>query len=84
MSWRDETPEPVHDDLDRLADRALSAAAFVAPVESQEGDAVRVELEHRDGGPALELLLPYRGADRRGSLELGELTAAAGDRRVWL
>jgi hypothetical protein len=141
MSWRDDTPQPVQDDLDRLADRSLSAAqhfleqdgefypfamaltaagaeemsgadpgegenpssqaviellheglraqreglraaAFIAPVETSDGDAVRVEVEHRDGGPALELLLPYRGAGRRGS-EFGELTAAPGDRSVW-
>ena len=59
----------------------IRAAAFVAPVETRDGDAVRVELEHRDGGPALELLLPYRSAD--GTVEFGELTAAPGEARVW-
>lgn len=112
MSWRDDTPQPVQDDLDLLADQALSAAqhllendgqcypfavnlsndgtpemaaadpgegeppssqavlellysgaaaqrdairavAFAATVETADGDAVRVEIEHRDGGPSL-------------------------------
>jgi hypothetical protein len=143
MSWRDETPQTVQDDLDLLADEALSAAryflakqrgefypfgvrlpldgepemvaadpgegdhpaseavldllyesvtamsegtravAFVAPVESPEGDAVRVELEHRDRGPALTLLLPYRYRTLRGTVETGDLVATPGERRVW-
>jgi hypothetical protein len=139
MPWRDDTPQPVQDDLDLLADQALTAAqhfleqngelypfamnladdgsplmagadpgegeppssqavlemlysgaaaqrdanraaAFVAPVTTTDGDAVRVELEHRDGGPALALLLPYRIGD---TVELGQLAAAPGERRVW-
>ena len=143
MSWRDETPPAVQDDLDLLAHEALSAAthllgkqggefypfgvrlpvdgepefvgadpgegehpapqavldllhesmsamregtravAFAAPVEIPEGDAVRVELEHRDGGPALLLLLPYRRRRLRRSVETGELVATPGERRVW-
>jgi len=143
MSWRDETPTSVQDDLDLLADQALSAAvhllekngefypfaasldhegtpemaaadpgegehpssqavldllydsaaswresrraaAFAAPVETPDGDAVRVELEHRDGGPALALLLPYQRKKFRTTVEFGEVTAAPGDRRVWV
>jgi hypothetical protein len=141
MTWRDETPGEVQDDLDRLADEALSsaqrllesygefypfgvrladggdvkivsadpgqgefpssqavldllyesvaatrdgtrAAAFAAPVETEDGDAVRVGLEHRDGGPALELLLPYR-SEPNTTIEFGELSASPGDRHVW-
>jgi hypothetical protein len=76
--------------LDLLYDGAvtqrdgLRAAAFVAPVETPDGDAVRVEAEHRDGGPALMLLLPYRRKKLRKAVEFGELTAAGGDRRVWV
>lgn len=143
MSWRDDTPEPVQDDLDLLANQALSAAqhllekngefypfaftltadgapqmagadpgegerpasqsvldllydgavaqrdglraaAFVAPVETSDGDAVRVEAEHRDGGPALTLLMPYRRKKLRKAVEFGQLTAAEGVRRVWV
>jgi hypothetical protein len=143
VSWRDETPQAVQDDLDLLARDALSAAtdllgrqrgelypfgmrlpvdgerellaadpgqgehpasqavlellyeslramrdgsravAFVAAVESPDGDAVRVELEHRDGGPALVLLLPYRTRRLRRAVETGELEAAPGERRIW-
>lgn len=62
---------------------SLSGAAFIAAVETHSGDAIRVEVEHRDGGPALVLLLPYRRKRMRKAVELGQLTAAAGDRRVW-
>jgi hypothetical protein len=143
MSWRDETPEPVQDDLDLLADQALSAAAhllekngefypfaisldnegapemaaadpgegehpssqavldllyeraasgrgdhrgaaFAAPVEMFDGDAVRVEIEHRDGGPALVLFLPDQRRKLRKSVEFGDVTAGTGKRRVWV
>jgi hypothetical protein len=142
MSWRDDTPQPVQDDLDLLADRALSAAqhllekngefypfgvnlasdgaptmvaaepgegeypssqtvldmlhsgaaaqrdairaaAFVAPVETANGDAVCVEIEHRDGGPSLELLLPYQRKRLRKTFEFGQLAAGVGERHVW-
>jgi hypothetical protein len=142
MTWRDDTPQPVQDDLDLLADQALSAAqhflekngefypfavslsndgaptmaaadpgegefpssqvaldllyrgaegdrdairaaAFVAPVETPDGDSVRVAIEHRDGGPALELLLPYRRKKLRKTVELGPLAAGSAERRVW-
>src|ERR687894_745758 len=143
MSWRSETPPAVQEDLDLLADEALSAAthllgeqggefypfgvrlpndgkpelvgadpgegehpapqavldllyesmsamregtravAVAAPVETPEGDAVRVELEHRDGGPALALLLPYRRRRLRRTFEFGDLAATPGERRVW-
>jgi hypothetical protein len=143
VSWRDDTPQPVQDDLDLLAHEALTAAtdllakqrgelfpfgyrlrldgekellaadpgqgeqplgqavldllyestlamrdgsravAFVAPVESPDGDAVRVELEHRDGGPALVLLVPYRTRRLRRAVETGELVASPGERRIW-
>ena len=62
---------------------AIRAAAFASPVETADGDAVRVEIEHRDGGPALVLLLPYRTKKLRKAVEFGELTAGAGERRIW-
>jgi hypothetical protein len=142
MSWRDDTPQSVQDDLDLLAGEALSAAqhlveknaefypfafhlstdgapkmagadpgqgeypssqavlellyssagaqrgaikaaAFVAPVETADGDAVRVELEHRDGGPPLELLLPYRTKKLGTRVQFGPVAAAAGQRHIW-
>ena len=57
--------------------------AFGAPVETPEGDAVRVELEHREGGPALALLLPYRYRRLRRTVETGNLMATPGERHVW-
>jgi hypothetical protein len=141
MSWRDETPQRVQDDLDLLAHEALSTAksfvgeqdefypfgmrlradgepemvgadpgegehpasaivdllceylvtvredtravAFVTPVETSEGDAICVEIEHGAGGPALALVLPYRYRRLRRKVETGELVALPGERRVW-
>jgi hypothetical protein len=142
MSWRDDTPRAIQDDLDLLADEALSAAqhlleengefypfavklskdgapvmagadpgqgeqpssqavldllysdatadrdairaaAFAAPVETTDGDAVRVEIEHRDGGPSLALLLPYRRKPLRKTFEFGQLAAGVAERRIW-
>ena len=59
-------------------------AAFVAPVETSDGDAVRVEVEHRDGGPALALFLPYQPKKLRRSMEFGEVTVGTGERHVWV
>src|SRR4051812_37232475 len=39
---------------------AYRAAGFVADVKADGSDAVRVEAEHRDGGPALVILMPYQ------------------------
>jgi hypothetical protein len=59
------------------------AMAIVAAVEAHDGDAIRVELEHRDGGPALAVLLPYRRRAIRRSIQYGELFAEESERRVW-
>jgi hypothetical protein len=143
MSWRDATPQAIQDDLDLVANVALSAAthllgrqrgelypigvrlpdhgepemigadpgagehpasesvlellyesmramrdgtravAVAAAVETADGDAVRVEVEHRDGGPALTLLLPYQVTRLGRGVETGDLVAAPGERRVW-
>jgi hypothetical protein len=143
MTWRDETPQALQNDLDLLAEQALDfaqhllekhgefypfavnlsedgtpqmaaadpgegehpssqavldllyegavanrdgmrAAAFATPVETPDGDAVRVEMEHRDGGPAIALLLPYRRKKLRKAVEFGQPTAAAGERHIWV
>lgn len=143
VSWRETTPEPVQNDLDLLADRALSAAqhflekngefypfamtlhddgvpamvgaepgegkfpsstsvldllyegvaaqrddiraaAFASDVATELGDAVRAEIEHRDGGLAIALLLPYRRKGLRKRFEFGELVAEAAQRRIWV
>ena len=66
-----------------LAARAqeLRAAAIVSDVKLGSGeDAIRVEVEHREGG-ALAVVLPYK---KRGqSVTYGNLAALPGERRVW-
>ena len=47
-----------------------------------ESDAVRVELEHRDGH-AISVLLPYKRKRLRRGLDFGDLSAGPGERRVW-
>jgi hypothetical protein len=67
------------------ADRGgMRAAAFATPVQTPDGDGVRVEIEHRDGGPAIALLLAHRRKKLRRAIEFGQLTAAAGERRIWV
>ena len=63
---------------------ALRAVAFIADVRLAGSDAVRVELEHRDGGPGLAVLAPYRLAGLlRKRARFGDLELADGTRRVW-
>ena len=61
------------------------AVGFVAAVNSNGADVVRIEAEHRDGGPALVILMPY---ERKGLLKkvftYGQMSAASGERRVWM
>jgi hypothetical protein len=67
----------------RSTSTATRAAAFVSDVRlggPASGDAIRVELEHREG-VSLVVLLPYRR--NRGEVEYGDLSAQSGDRRVW-
>ncbi|MBB5785458.1 hypothetical protein [Jiangella mangrovi] len=61
----------------------LRAAAFVAQVVVDGSDAIRVELEHREGA-AIAVLLPYAGAEPGGGgVEYGELSAGPGEHQVW-
>lgn len=61
----------------------LLAGGVVADTTVDGGDAVRVELEHRDGGPALVVVVPYRSSWVAGQISLGERRVALGTRRVW-
>jgi hypothetical protein len=66
-----------------LASRAqeLRAAAIVSDVKIGSGeDAIRVEIEHREGG-ALAVVLPYKKRGR--NVTYGGLAALPGERRVW-
>jgi hypothetical protein len=77
----------VLEDLYRAAQQASGttrAAAFVSDVRlprSMFGDAIRVELEHREG-VGLAVLLPYRRSSHE--VEYGDLSAQRGVQRVWI
>jgi hypothetical protein len=60
----------------------LRAVALVADVRLSEGDAVRVELEHREGH-AIAVLLPYKKKRFGRGVEYGGLTAGPGAPQVW-
>ncbi|HKV30606.1 MAG TPA: hypothetical protein VJT14_06280 [Candidatus Dormibacteraeota bacterium] len=59
-------------------------AAIVADVRLKgEGtDAIQVEVEHREG-IALKVFLPYRKKRFGGGLEVGQMRAEPGERRIW-
>lgn len=63
----------------------LRGAGFVADARANGSDAFRVEVEHRDGGPARVVLMPYQ---RKGlvkkTVAFGQMSVSAGDRDVWL
>jgi hypothetical protein len=67
------------------ADRErLRAVAFAVDVSLPDrSDAVRVELEHREG-VVLEILVPYRRRRFGGKLTLGEMSVSQGDAQVWV
>ena len=60
----------------------IRALALVANVRTAEYDAVRVDLEHRDGH-AIAVLLPYKAIGPPLSVEYFPLRAGAGNPRVW-
>lgn len=62
----------------------LRAVAFVADVLLDGSDALRVELEHREGR-CLVVHLPYRleGDETERSISFGELVAHEADPRTW-
>jgi hypothetical protein len=66
----------------RSTRQELRAVALVADVRVDGSDAVRVELEHRDGH-AMALLLPYKQKRFGRGVEYGVLQAGAAGRRVW-
>ncbi|WP_456845108.1 hypothetical protein [Cellulomonas sp. P5_C6] len=60
------------------------AFGFVADILSDGADAVRVEVEHRDGGPALAVVAPYvrKGLIRKTVTYTG-MGLEPGERRIW-
>jgi hypothetical protein len=61
---------------------ALRAVALVSDVRLTESDAVRVELEHREG-QALAVYLPYKKKRVRRGVEYSDMTAGPGVPQVW-
>jgi hypothetical protein len=59
------------------------AAAFAADVRAEGSDAVRVELEHREGS-VLVVLVPYQQNMPQGTITFGQMRASAGQARVWV
>jgi hypothetical protein len=59
------------------------AAAFAADVRAEGSDAVRVELEHREGS-VLVVLVPYQQNMAQGTITFGQMRASAGQARVWV
>ena len=59
------------------------AFAFVADVRANGSDAVRIELEHREG-TVLVLLLPYTRSRFKKALTFGQMSVSTGAPRVWL
>ena len=67
-------------DAERERLRAVAIACDV--VLPDGGDAVRVQLEHREG-VALEVLVPYRRRRFSRKLTHGEMKVSSGDARLW-
>lgn len=66
------------------ADRAqLRAVAFTTDVSLRDGgDALRIQLEHREGA-VLEIHVPYRRRRPGGKLTLGDMSVSDGHAQVW-
>lgn len=61
---------------------AIAAAAFACDVSLVDGrDAVRVEVEHREG-PALQIVVPYRRDQADGTIAVGEMAISEGTGRL--
>lgn len=60
----------------------LRAVAFVADVRIERGDAIRIELEHREG-TSLALVIPYTRSRFSKTISLGQMSGGAGESRLW-
>lgn|SRR5690606_39076846 len=61
----------------------LRAVALVSDVRLSDSDAVRVELEHREG-QALAVFLPYKKRRLRKGVDYTEMSASAGNPQIWV
>lgn len=60
----------------------LRATALVSDVRLSSSDAVRLELEHREGN-AISVFIPYKIGRFRRKVEYGSLSADVGSHHVW-
>ena len=60
----------------------LKAVAICSDVRLSESDAIRVELEHRDGH-AIAVLMPYKPKRFGRGVEYDDLRGGAADKQVW-
>ena len=60
----------------------LRAIALVADVRADGSDAIRVEIEHREG-QAMFVLMPYRKRRLKWGIDYGDLAAGAGSPQIW-
>ena len=61
---------------------ALRAAAFVADVRIESGDAIRIELESSEG-VAIQVVVPYKRNRLTKKFTLGAMSVHQGEPRVW-
>jgi hypothetical protein len=61
---------------------SLRAVAIVSDVRLTDSDAVRVDLDHRDGH-AIAAFLPYATKRLRHGVEFGDLAAGPGSQQGW-
>jgi hypothetical protein len=66
----------------RDAESGYRAAAFVADVLAEGADAVRVDLEHREG-TVLQILIPYSRPRLKKAITFDQMRVSAGQVRVW-
>lgn len=66
----------------RAARETNRAAALVSDVRLADSDALRVELEHKEG-QAIVVLLPYRKKRLRRGVDYEPMRASGGERKIW-
>lgn len=66
----------------RRARADLRAVAICSDVRLADSDAVRVELEHRDG-QSIAVLMPYKKKRLDWGVEYGDLRGDTADKQVW-
>jgi hypothetical protein len=62
---------------------SLRGAALVSDVRVDGSDAIRVRCEHRDGGPAMEILQRYKKKRFKKGIEYGATSGSGIERRIW-